>query len=81
MVDCYGVFLPSQIFSFYCYMVPEEWILKPLTLLVIDPGLGQEIGGENVLVSDILYLALLWNSNDKHYLSNSGGEVLAQLFP
>ena len=60
---------------------PKEWILKPLTLLMIDLGLGLEIDGEYVLVSDILYLALLWNSNDKHYLSNSGGGVLAQPSP
>lgn len=40
-------------------MVPKEWILKLLTLLMIDLGLGQEIDGEHVLVNDILSLALL----------------------
>lgn len=48
------------------------------SLPMIGRGLGQEINGEHVLVSDTL--ASL-NSNDKHYLSNSGGEVLGQPFP
>lgn len=50
------------------------------SFLGIDLGLGQEIDGAHVLVNDILYLASL-NSSDKHYLSNSGGEVLGQPSP